>query len=243
MFDRATEYPCAVTSSDDQGLEQGIAWSVQRLEPGQSLTLWVPLKRSLANNSRIRRLSESRRVEVITGRGVPYIAGPGPVLMAWPRMDDIGELQRSASRITALCVVVWNEGEIRPWVLASKPELLGDSAAFEEDASRAADGLDPVVLEAMKGLTLTVNHNNTIAAGFEKDQVVGVLLALHDHGYRLDGPTLQGWALAHGWSGGNPQRLADYATKINSGSRPRARRMLRSDYIDRLRARAAGEED
>jgi hypothetical protein len=44
-----------------------------------------------------------------------------------------------------------------------------------------------VVLEAMKSLTLTVNHNNTIQAGFEKDQGVRTLLALHDHAMRKTG--------------------------------------------------------
>jgi hypothetical protein len=37
------------------------------------------------------------------------------------------------------------------------------------------------------GLTRTANHNNTISAGFEKDQVVGVLLALRDGRVPMEG--------------------------------------------------------
>jgi hypothetical protein len=39
--------------------------------------------------------------------------------------------------------------------------------------------LDPIVVEAMKGFTLSINHNNTIAAGFEKDIVVSGLPSCH----------------------------------------------------------------
>ncbi len=87
----------------------------------------------------------------------------------------------------------------------------------------------PVVVEALKGLTATVNHSNTISAGFEKDMVVSALLALHRAGIAMDGKAMQGWALAHGWSGENPEDLANYVKDINAGKRPRCRPVLRED--------------
>jgi hypothetical protein len=72
--------------------------------------------------------------------------------------------------------------------------------------------------------------------------VVSSLLALHDAGIRMDGEAMQGWALAHGWSGKNPERLAKYVDDINVGKRPRCRSVLREDYIDRLRGRTAAGE-
>jgi hypothetical protein len=239
VFDRKTDYPCAVTSSDDAGLVEGIRWCLARKADGESLTLWVPLKASLSHNDRLASLSKQPSVHTITGRGMQFVRG-GPVLVAWPRMDDLGEIQRSAARITALCVVSWNDDEIRPWVRAVKPQILGDGTAWENDEE--AD-LDRVVLEAMKSMTGMVNHNNTISAGYEKDVVVSMLLALRDQGYVLDGAAIQGWALANGWSGQNPQRLADYVRDINNGKRPRARRILREDFVERLRRRLAGEDD
>jgi hypothetical protein len=66
--------------------------------------------------------------------------------------------------------------------------------------------------------------------------------ALRDSGYVLDAGTIQGWALANGWTGKNPQRpLADYVRDINSGKRPHARRIHREDFVEQLRRRVAGE--
>ncbi|MFF3307923.1 hypothetical protein [Streptomyces sp. NPDC002952] len=148
-------------------------------------------------------------------------------------------VQYGGHRVRALCVITWNEDEIRPWVTAMGPAVLGDGSAWEE----LTPELDPVAVavavEALKGLTLTVNHNNTIAAGYEKDMVVSALLALHDAGIPMDGEAVQGWALAHGWSGKNPGHLAKYVEDINAGKRPRCRRVLGTDYIDTLRRRAA----
>jgi hypothetical protein len=98
---------------------------------------------------------------------------------------------------------------------------------------------DPVVVEAMKSLTLTINHNNTIAAGYEKDDVVGVLLALHDAGIPMDGDAMQGLALAHGWSGKNPALLANYVKDINNGKCPRCSRVIGAEYVDHLRGLVA----
>lgn len=102
--------------------------------------------------------------------------------------------------------------------------------------------LDPVAFEAMKSLTSAINHNNTIAAGYEKDMVVSALLALHDAGVLMDGAAVQGSALAHGWAGKNSSRLAKYVDDINDGKRPRSRFTLRSDYVANLRRKAASED-
>jgi hypothetical protein len=178
-------------------------------------------------------------VEHVTGRGGVFIRGDGPVLMAWPDMGDIGELVRSGGRrIRALCVITWNEDAIRPWISAVRPTILGDGRAWHT----LTPELDPVIVEAMKSLTLLINHNNTVSAGYEKDTVVSTLLALHDAGIRTDGDVMQGWALAHGWSGKNPERLARYAEDFDAGKRPRARSVLRADYVENLRHRAAAGE-
>lgn len=117
-----------------------------------------------------------------------------------------------------------------------RPDILGDGSEWEDLTPQ----LDPVVVEAMKSLTLTINHNNTIAAGYEKDDVVSVLLALHDARIPMDSDAMQGWALAHGWSGKNPSLLAKYVEDISGGKRPRRNRVIRSDYIDHLKEQVAG---
>lgn len=115
------------------------------------------------------------------------------------------------------------------------PDTLGD----DSDWNSLTPELDPIVVEAMKSLTKTVNHNNTISTGWEKDQVVSVLLAIRDAGIAMDSKAIQGWALAHGWSGGNPALLAKFVEDIMAGKRPRCNSVLRSDYISILRQQVA----
>ncbi|WP_405731160.1 hypothetical protein OG607_32845 [Streptomyces sp. NBC_01537] len=237
MFNRDVNYPCAVASYDAEGVGAAIDWCREHMEDGDTLTVWTSLQSNLRNCSELEQLVNRRsNVEHITGRGGGFIRGSGPVIMAWPDMADIGKLvQYGGHGIRGLCIITYNEDEMRPWVTAVRPSILGDGSAWEE----LTPVLDSVVVEALKSLTLTVNHNNTISAGFEKDLVVSSLLALHDAGLRMDGEAMQGWALANGWSGKNPERLAKYVEDINAGKRPRCSRVLRPDYVDDLRRRAA----
>ncbi|MEU8056026.1 hypothetical protein [Microbispora bryophytorum] len=240
MFNRDVDYPTAVASHDEEGVDAAIDWCRQHLEDGDTLTVWTKQKSDLQNSSQLEQLvNRYSNVKHVIGRGGGSVRGKGPVLMAWADMDDIGKLVRyGAHKIRALCVITWNEDAIRPWVSAASPTVLGDGSAWEGSTPE----LDPVVVEEMKSLTLTVNHNNTILAGFEKDKVVSTLLALHDAGIRMDGVAMQGWALANGWSGKNPKHLAKYVEDINAGKRPRCSRVLRADYVDDLRRRAAEGE-
>lgn len=237
MFHHEADYPIAVTSSDNQGLEEGFAWCAQHMEDGDRVTVWTHLKSNLGNDALLEQFVEGHReVDHVTARGGAYMSRPGPVLMAWADPNDVAEFVRTnGNRIRALCVVSWNEKKLRPWVSAVRPELLGDTSAWE----RTTPGLDPVVEEGMEVVTRTMNHNNTISAGYEKDEVVSTLLALHDAGYRLNGPALAGWAIAHGWTGRNPAHLEKYVAAINEGSRPRTSRAAQPDYVDYLRSKAA----
>lgn len=237
MFDRIQDYPMAVANSDDDGVDAAIDWCLEHLEEGETLSVWTAQFSNLSNNPTLERLvNRYSNVEHVTGRGGATVRSAGPILMAWPEMDDIGKLlRRGGHRIRALCVIAWDEDQLRPWVESAKPTVLGNSPAWGD----MTDGIDPVVREALRSLTSTLNHNNTISAGFEKDHVVSVLLALREAGYTMDGAVMQGWALANGWSGKNPQRLAKYVDDINAGKRPRCRSVVRSDYVETLKGRLA----
>ncbi|MFI7123033.1 hypothetical protein [Amycolatopsis sp. NPDC049868] len=230
-----------MASYDVEGLDAAIDWSCDHLQDDDILTGWTHLKSNLRNCDRLEQfVARYRNVKHVTGRGGGYVRGTGPVLMAWPDMADLGQLiQAGGYHVRALCVVTWNADAIRPWVTAVRPTILGDDSPWME----LTPELDGVVLEALKSITRTVNHNNTISAGFEKDQVVGTLLALRDAGIAMDAEAIEGWSLANGWSGKNPQRLGQYVRDINAGKRPRCRAILRADYADYLRRRAAGDDD
>jgi len=62
-------------------------------------------------------------------------------------------------------------------------------------------------------------------------------------GIGMDAEAIEGWALANGWSGKNPERLGQYVRNINAGKRSRCRRVLQAGYVDHLRRRAAGGDD
>jgi hypothetical protein len=240
VFADQVDYPVAVASQDDVGVDAAINWCVERMQKGDTLTVWTSQKSNLRNNRTLESLVNGHsNVEHVTGRGGGTVVSKGPVLMAWADMDDIGKLVRfNAARIRALCVISWADDWLKPWVAAVNPTILGDGSAWEASTQE----LHPVVVEAMKDLTGSINHNNTIAAGYEKDNVVGTLLALRSARIPMDGEVMQAWALAHGWSGENPKHLAKYVNDINAGKRPQVRARLRADYINNLRQRAEATE-
>jgi hypothetical protein len=230
VFKQEMTAPVAVTTQDEESVDEGIRWLLGQLDDGQRLTVWTSQKQHLNGNPQLGSLVARAGVEHITGRGGAHLAGPGPVLMAWPRPADISEfLWYNSYRVTALCVIAWGD-ELLSWVSAARPELLGEAAGWD-----LGNRLDPVVEAAMLNVTESINHNNTITGGYDKDDVVSALLALHDAGYSLDAKALEGWAVANGWSGHNPARLAEYARKIMSGSRPRSKRKRDTNFVERMR--------
>lgn len=237
MFHHEADYPIAVASPDDVGLVAAIDWCIDHMEDGDHIAVWTALRSNLVNNQTLKRFVDNySNVDHVVARGGAYLRETGPVLMAWADPDEIAEFTGSNGHsIRALCVVSWNQDKLRPWVSAAHPELLGDASAW----MTLSPALDPVVEAAMQSVTRTINHNNTIAAGYEKDDVVSTLLALHDASYALDAAGMAGWAVANGWRGGNPAHLEEYIKRINNGSRPRTRRSIRPDYIDGLRAKVA----
>jgi hypothetical protein len=169
MFAAKTEYPCAIIDGDDQGLEIGFQWCVNRMEDGDVLTLFVPLKSSLRNSQLLQTWSTYRDVDVVTSRGSSFVGSPGPVLAVWPDMDDLGKVTRSDNRVRALCVAAWVRGLDPPMGGGNSS---GDSGGHARLGRRLHTRPEPGRRGSHEGLTLTVNHNNTIAAGREKDHVV-----------------------------------------------------------------------
>ncbi|MDR1186262.1 MAG: hypothetical protein LBK95_02200 [Bifidobacteriaceae bacterium] len=221
MFESDTGYPRAVASSGGDGLQAAVNWVWARLGDGQTLMLFIATKKQIDRDPPLRRLASSPRVEVSTPRDYGHAANRGPALAVWARMDDLGTILARLPGITALSVAAWDEDRLRPWVAFAKPEILTGASTWAADSG--AYGLEPAVEEAMRRATRAVNHNNAITGGDEKETVLRELLVLHRAGHRLDGPTLQGWALANGWRGDNPKQLASYADQITGGKTPRIR--------------------
>jgi hypothetical protein len=224
---------------------QGLAWVARHKKDdpdADGVTVWAHGKQNLGYNEIIRTLVGRPGVHAITGRGFSSVRVRGPLIMAWANPEDIGELMKfSASRVTALLVIGWTTPKQYPWAYFAGAEFIGNPDYWHTHDVH----IHPVVERVMAGITRSVNHNNTIAAGTEKDWTVGPLLQLHDRGYVLDEDVLVGWAVAHGWCGSNPKELGEYVRKINRGTRPRVSRgSTRQGYVKSIEddLREAGVE-
>lgn len=235
MFGQEIDIPMAVASYDDEGVEDAIGWCIEHLTDGEILTVWTHLKSNLEHCEALETLVKKySNVEHMAARGKQPLLANGVVLMAWADVSDISELLRiGRNKISAVCVISWKQEDLAPWVAAQKPEILGNGDTWEQQAYE----LNPVVVEELERLTIAINHNNTISGGYEKDQVISTLTALHKAGALPEGTTLKGWAVANGWTGKNPHRLSTFADDIKAGKRPRANYCLRDDYISDLKKR------
>lgn len=232
MFEQDHKFPIAVASQDDEAVMRGIEWVAthKKNDPdAEGITVWAHGRQNFGFNSIIKSLIERPGVHAITGRGHSIVRVRGPLIMAWANAEDIGELLKfSASRVTALLVIGWTTEKQYPWAYFAGAEFIGNTDLWHSHDVH----IHPVVERAMEGITRSINHHNTIAAGTEKDWAVGPLLQLHDRGYTLDKDVLVGWAVAHGWCGPNPKELGEYVRKINRGVRPRVRRgSTRPGYV------------
>lgn len=225
MFAKPADYPCAISDQSDDWHAAAIRWILSHLRKGQYLTVWVSQKSVLSANAWVSDLTSSRRVKIAVGRGSGFFTANGPVVALYADADDLGKITR-AQGITALCVVQWAD-QLSTWVKEVDGTVLHELELDEEDRRLWGLGgaveLDPELIASLESMTRLLNHNNTISAGFEKRVVVRELLTLHDAGHRLPAQEMKEWAVAHGWTGDNPKRLAEFATRINGGARPRIR--------------------
>jgi len=244
MFENERDYPCAVTnSSAGDPTAIGLAFhSVrQRKQPGQKILLWTSQKSNISNNRQVKAISRERDVVVGTSRGRNSSGwSEGPALGMWHDTEDMAKVP--LGQPTAMCMVPWISDRLAAWVRAVDAEILGDGRDWQTDT--LAGNLDPVVIHALKSMTLIINHSNTINAGYEKRDVISILLALHDAGYDLPAEAIQAWALGHGWRTQNANHLTDYCTQIKRGGRPRFRgaSALRPDIVAVWRNELVGEQ-
>ena len=126
--------------------------------------------------------------------------------------------------MTALAVMRGSEN-LYTWIKEVNAEVLQcfeyeDNQYFGTNLEIESE-LAPEVIAKLKQITLSINHNKTIAAGDEKNIVVKHLLWLRKNGFTLPAKSMTEWAIAHGWTKDNPKELMRLVDKINSGVTPR----------------------
>lgn len=77
MLKQEMTAPVAVTTQDEESVDEGIRWLIGQLDDGQRLTVWTPQMQHLNGNQQLGSLVDRAGVEHITGRGGAHLAGPG----------------------------------------------------------------------------------------------------------------------------------------------------------------------
>lgn len=226
MNARTIDYPCAIADQTEEGAKAALRWARQHVRAGQMLTLWVAQRGILNNNEFLKEQSKRDGVDLTIAVGKDVHRVNGPVLAMYPDAEDLA-YPAGAMGVTALAVVQWSS-PLETWAREVNAEIVhtfepvvdrGSLPGLEPEAE-----LTPAIVDALERITQMINHNNTIAAGRDKRDVVRPLLRLHDEGITLPPKKMAEWAIAHGWRRGNPKELIDLAKKINNGVRPRCMR-------------------
>lgn len=207
---------------------QAAAWL--RRQPGTPLVLF-PDKTSSQADPVLNKLIKGAVVATernIAGSGWQQ----GPVLAAWPTKRGLEILtDRIASRVTALCIMEWDEPDWQcNWLTARKARSVVDGQIHGGGSVE----LDPVVEVAIRRLSASVNHSNGLVGVCDKRDAVETLRALHRAGYRYSIEDLCIFALANGFSYGEVERLREYAKGVQADRRFRldAGQALRDDIVD-----------
>ena len=222
MYTRTIDYPCAIADHTEEGVKAALRWALQHVGAGQVLTLWVMQKGILNKNKFLPDLLKDADVDLAIAVGKDVYRVNGPVLAMYPLADELAYPAGAA-----LAVVRWSD-PLDTWAAEVKAEVIhsidsSGSDTFELSGITPEPALVPEVIAGLKQITILINHNNTIAAGYERDQVVKVLRQLKMDGYDLPAKRMAEWAVANGWRHGNPKELIKLVRKANDGVRLRYR--------------------
>src|SRR3989338_6943264 len=182
--------------ANEEAFKLGLGWLVQLVEKDlakRRARLAICTKRNLQGviedvlgGSSIRMLgkgesvtlNEKVEVTLLTERERIY-SWPGPILAAFPSkrlLDAIDALYDT----TDVLVVPWTIGEVQYWI-----DTWG--AAEFPSGTRPASmlALDPVLQEALRSLTETVNLSTGISHPSDRAAAIGAFRALHGAGIRF----------------------------------------------------------
>ena len=196
MYEKQINYPCAVVDDNQEGFDIAIDWLGEHVTNRENLTVWIEQKNMINNYRFLKQFLRVNAVKLVIK--IPFDRVDGPVLAVCPHLDTFSYIT-TVTGVTALAVMRGSE-DLYTWIKAE---------------------LAPEVIAKLKQITLSINHNKTIAAGDEKNIVVKHLLWLRNNGFTLPAKSMAEWAIAHGWTKDNPKELMKLVNRINSGVTPR----------------------
>ena len=208
---------------DDDAVRRGLIWLGQEAQKAGRGTLHVPGLANLQSLSHIlRNVDAIAKSKVFRLKGAPIGIATlrtgevrGAVLALWTD-DKILEGIEDRWRPPAICAIPWNGSDIDGWVAAFGPVEIRTGAAAD-----AVVVSNPVVIEALRSLTSSVNLGTGLSHPSDRDAAVGAFRALRNAGERFDPAEVRAWAAAHGWNQRHATELAEIAQKVLDGRRIR----------------------
>jgi hypothetical protein len=159
------------------------------------------------------------------------------IIAVYPTQRMLDQID-SARNAAAVIVVAWIMDDVREWRRTWNPHVLGEAPTAPEVLIE-----NPVVEEALKMLTSTVNLSTGLTHPSDKEAAVQLFRQLYKKRELYDPNSIRAWALRNGWAPKGADQLRDVAQAIldrrpiRGGRHPYWRR----DIIKVLREQAKGK--
>ena len=207
-------YPAAYTHREASRGDEAqllVAWL---LSASGNVVLAAPARSNYVSAEFLGTLGLARRPQLID-RNIGDLSQhkPAKVLALWPTSQLLGKIDERRDAVTAVAVLPWGLDEIAPWCVArGAVDLLG--LAPTPPARSIAN---PVVLGAMREITMGVNMSAPLSHPSDHDRIVSAFRLLLRSGHGFDVSEIRAWALANGWAGRDVDELVDKVQRIAQG--------------------------
>jgi hypothetical protein len=171
-------------------------------------------------------------LKLVTWTAIPSL-WEGPVLAVYPNAKTLDKIDGIYS-VSHLIVNAWVPLDIEQWCKRWRAVDL-DSG---QSASPSDDELSPVVVEALKMLTGTVNLS--LLHPTDKARSIDIFKRLKSARFKLAPEAIKDWLIRNHWRPEDAEDVRDLVQRLNEGKKVRAgRRMWADDIIQQLKERAS----
>ena len=236
---------------DDDALSHAIAWLTDAAKKLGKTAIIVTHSKDSAENlkrvlgdqvTRVLVSGQSARINGVAvslatmTRPLPVSLRNHVVLAIW--LDDQALTKLDDAAPAAICFVPWAEGDGSLWKTTWRPTDLRTGSPVP-----AASPGNPVVEEALRSLTLTVNLSTGLNHPSDREKAIEMFRLLKNAGEAFDPVAVRAWAANNRWSSTGADELAEVAAGVLAGKRYRTSgQWFRSQIIDDWRKRASGKQ-
>jgi len=240
--------------ADENAMRLAFGWllqSVERSRTAVTALLAIPVKdnlrgsissvigknaaRALASGRAVPISQSSAKLRLITERTRLTSWEGGSVLAAYPTKKLLDMLDEMYG-ISEILVVPWRLAEVQYWIDMWAPLDIRSS----QQAPRAISIKNPVVVEALKTLTRTVNLSTGISHPSDRRATIDLFRRLQETGERFDPSEVRAWLVSQGgWRSQDADEVESVAKSILAGKRLKdSGRFWADDIVEQWRARA-----